>query len=247
MIVRSLILFAACVVTGAALALNEQNTTPLSAAQAQMRNLQVTDQGFIANTGTDGYLIFSGLEISRDQACGITLDIEFKLAMPRPGIFDIFWRSSKQGFSEQRKAFVLINQSDTKTRQQFMIPLCKLYHYSGNLNQPDRQALIHALRIDYPANKEIALKFHSIGLIDAETMTEQLQQRRQGIVILEPYERVSYRSFTSFDVALPKLYFAFEEGLHRVSMDKKFLFVWLLMIASLMALMLRSVLRKERL
>jgi len=247
MILRSLFLFVACALSSTALALNEQNTALLNAAHADMKDLQVIGDDFIANTGSDGFLIFRDVEMSRDQACGIELDIEFKSAMPRPGIFEIFWRSAEQGFSEQRKAFVIINQSHTQARQRFMIPLCKLYHYSGNLNQPERQSIINALRFDYPTNKEIALRFHSIRLIDAETMNGQLQQSEPEIVILEPYERVSARSFASFDVALPKLYFAYEEGLQRISQDKPFLVVWLVMIAGLIVPMLRSVLRKERL
>lgn len=247
MMVRVFCILMLSVVTGSVWALSPAAANRLDIANAQLHNLTATADGFLANVGSDGYLTFRGLDLRRDQACGITLDLEFRTPLERPGIFEFFWRSAEQGFAEQRKAFVIINQADTLERHKFMIPLCKLYHYSGNLNLPERQARIEGLRLDYPANKDIELKFHAIDLLSAVEMNELIRSRTLDPLILEPYERVSANSFTSFDVALPKFYFAFEEGLHRLGRDKAFLVVWLVMIIGLLLLMLRSVLRQKRL
>ncbi|NND81898.1 MAG: hypothetical protein HKN50_05670 [Gammaproteobacteria bacterium] len=205
-----------------------------------LRNLERDKDGFLANVGSDGYLVLTELNKSRDQACGLLLDLEFKAPMARPGIFDIFWRSAGQGFSESRKAFVIINQTLSTERTRFFIPLCKLYQFSGNLNRPSEQGNLDALRIDFPGNKDVAIKFHAIELLDGSAMLQRLETMPVDERLLEPYERVSAGAFTSLDVAVPKLYFAFKEGLHRLTLDRIFLVVWLLIILLLFGLLLRS-------
>ena len=220
---------------------------PLELKQTQMRNLERDQQGYIRNQTNDGYITFRGLNLSREQACAIKMDIEFKQAMLRPGIFEVFWHAPNEGFSEQQKAFVIINHRDSQERKTYVIPLCKLFHFSGNINRSQAQGAIDGLRIDYPAKRITEIKFHSIETVNSDELITLIKQADPNIIVLEPYERVNARSFTSLDVILPKLFFAYEEGLKRLTYDKAFTFVWLLMMFSLMALIVRSVLRQQRL
>ena len=216
----------------------------LSGQPMDIKNLQLDEQGFIRNTSSDGYFTFRGLDLRRDQACAIRLDMEFDKPMSRPGLFEVFWHEPDAGFRESLKAFVLINPADTAERKVFVIPLCKLFHYSGNINKAHLQAAVAGVRIDYPSNKDIGVKFHSIEFLDAQTMLSLLSEAPANTVILEPYERLSPEAATSLDVIVPKLFFIFEEGLSRLWIDKGFLFFWLLLIVALKLLILRSYLRK---
>jgi hypothetical protein len=207
-------------------------------------NIEITEQGFLRNKGSDGYLIFDNLNVRRDQACAIKMAIEFKNPMLRPGLFEIFWHAPGSGFNERQKAFVIVSHADTDEQTTFIIPLCKMYHYSGNLNNPRGQSKVAALRLDFPTNRTIALKLHSLQLLNAQQMRTQLQSTAKGSVILEPYERIRAESFLSFDVALPKLYFAIEEGWSRLQVDISFLLFWLGLILALVMLIVRSLIRQ---
>ena len=218
----------------------------LTIEQSQLRNLVIDSDGYIKNTSGDGYMSFRGLNLSRAQACGIKLDLEFKSPMIRPAIFEVFWHTPNEGFSEKKKSFVIVNQADTVERREYVIPLCKLYHFSGNLNQGLRQAEIAGLRFDYPTKRTTEIKFHSISTLNGEELLSIVQQSAPHISVLEPYERVDARSFTSLDVIVPKLFFAFEEGLKRLSYDKVFTFSWLLMMLAILVLIVRSYLRQHR-
>ena len=220
---------------------------PLDLEQAQMRNLERDPQGYIRNQNNDGFITFRQLKLSREQACAIKIDLEFKQAMFRPGIFEIFWHAPNEGFSEQNKAFVIINHRDSQKRKSYVIPLCKLFHFSGNINRSQGQGPIAGLRIDYPAKRITEIKFHSIETMTSDELFTLIKQADPQIRVLEAYERVNAKSFTSFDVIVPKLFFAYEEGLKRLTYDKVFTFVWLLMMFSLLVLIVRSVLRQQRL
>ena len=211
------------------------------AGNLTLKNLESEGNGFLFNTTTDGYLVLDQLSSARDQACGLLVDIEFSQPMFRAGIFDIFWRGEQQGFHRHRSAFVIINRSWSEQRNRYLIPLCKLYSYSGNLNRPLLQNPIEALRLDYPSNKDLSLKFHQIEIINAVAL-EKLIKNPGDTIILEPYERLGGASFTSLDVVFPKIFFAFEEGLKRFWQDKAFLIFWLILIVGLKLLILRSIL-----
>jgi len=219
---------------------------PLDLAQGQLHNLEKDSSGFIKNVNGDGYITFRQLELTREQVCGIEMDVEFKRAMARPGIFEIFWHASGEGFTEGKKAFVIINHRDSAERKTYVIPLCKLFHFSGNINQAARQGLIAGLRFDYPANRTSEIKFHSIRTLNGGELMTLIEQADPHIKLLEPYERIRAKSFTSLDVILPKLYFSFEQGFKRLSYDKVFTFSWLAMMFALLALIVRSVLRKAQ-
>lgn len=211
----------------------------------QTKDLQFNASGFISNTGSDSYFSFRDMSVRRDLACAIKLDMEFAEPMKRPGLFEVFWHGTEGGgFRESLKAFFIVNQEDSKSRKEFIIPLCKLFHYSGNMNNPSLQSMLGGLRIDYPSNKDISIKFHSIELLDAQQMMNSLSNAVDNSVILEPYERLHPGPATSFDVIVPKLFFIVEEGLLRLWVDKSFLFTWLLLIAALKILMLRSFIKK---
>lgn len=216
----------------------------LQVKQKNLRNLSMDQDGFIKNISTDGYLSFRDLNQSRSDMCGVQLDLEFKSGLSKPAIFEIFWHSMNAGFSEQRKAFVIVNHRDADQRRTFLIPLCKLYHFSGNVNQAAHQNRIGGLRIDFPANRITELKFHSIVTVSADELAQSFAQDSANTTMLEPYERVNARAFTSFDVILPKLYFALEEGLTRMKYDKVFTLVWALLIFSLLGLIIRSVISR---
>lgn len=235
----------AWLLTQSALALAPlNNQLSLYGQPMQTKNLEVDQQGFMRNIGSDGYFTFRGLDLRRDLGCAIRMDMEFDKPMSRPGLFEVFWHEPNAGFRESLKAFVLINQADTLERKVFVIPLCKLFHYSGNINKAHLQAAVAGLRFDYPSNKDIGIKFHSIKFIDAQKTLSLLSEAPANTVILEPYERLSPEAATSLDVIVPKLFFIFEEGLSRLWVDKGFLFFWLLMILGLKLLILRSFLRK---
>lgn len=222
----------------------QDNQLSLDGQPMVIKNLEIDEQGFIHNINSDGYFTFRDLDLRRDQACAIRLDMEFDKPMSRPGLFEVFWHEPKAGFRESLKAFVLINPADTAERTVFVIPLCKLFHYSGNINKAHLQAGVAGLRLDYPSNKDIGVKFHSIEFLDAQKMLSLLSEAQANTVILEPYERLSPAAATSLDVLVPKLFFIFEEGLSRLWVDKGFLFFWLLLIVGLKLLILRSYLRK---
>lgn len=237
--IRLCLLICCCVVAGPAFSVS------LQLGQAQMHNVERDDQGYIRNQTNDGYVTFRDLNLSRDQACAIKMDLEFKHAMLRPGIFEVFWHGPNDGFSEKKKAFVVINHKDTRQRKTYIIPLCKLFHFSGNINQSIRQGQIAGLRLDYPAKRTTDIKFHSIETVNSNELAILISESRPNMRLLEPYERINAKSFTSLDVILPKLYFAFEDGLKRLSYDKAFTFIWILMMFSLLVLILRSVLRQQ--
>ncbi len=225
---------------------NPSQAIELEIDQSNLRNLVVDGDGFIKNTTGDGYLSFRDLTLSRAQACAIRLDLEFKSPMIRPAIFEVFWHAPDQGSSEKKKSFVIIHQDDTTERREYVIPLCKLYHFSGNLNQGQRQGAIAGLRFDYPTKRTTEIKFHSISTLNGDELLSLIEQSDSNISMLEPYERIDARSFTSLDVILPKLFFAFEQGLKRLSYDKVFTFSWLLMMLSILVLIVRSYLRQYR-
>ena len=193
----------------------------------------VIESGYLKNTGSDGYIVLDQINLNRYQLCGLELDIEFLDPMSKPGIFEIFWRTNKTDFGERNKAFVIINQDTSKTRSTYLVPLCKLYHFSGNLNNKLGQSIIKGLRIDFPSNKRIAIKIHSIHFRDANSTSSMLKQESSNMIILEPYERVKATSFTSIDVVLPKLFFAVQEGLKHLIADIGFFIFWICLIVTL--------------
>lgn len=223
----------------------DESLLTLEGQPMQTTELEIKAGGFMRNTGSDSYFTFRDLNVRRELACAIKMDLEFAEPMYRPGLFEVFWHNTEGGgFRESLKAFFIVNQEDSKSRKEFIIPLCKLFHYSGNMNNPTLQSMLGGLRIDYPSNKDISIKLHSIELLDAQQMMDLLSNTPDNLVILEPYERLHPGPATSLDVMVPKLLFIFEEGLSRLWVDKGFLFTWLLLILALKILILRSFLRK---
>jgi hypothetical protein len=238
---RCFLLLLICVLSWQALASAGDTLLAPKADRFALKDIVETPEGFLANTGSDGYLTLASLKRSRAQLCGLELELEFQQPLPRPALFEIFWRSPQTNFSENEKALFIINQQDSTTITNYFVPLCKLFHYSGNINNGDRQALIEGLRLDYPSNKTVAIKFHSITFVDAATTASILEQRPDELKILEPYERLSAAEFMSLDVALPKMVFAFEEGLNHLAQDVGFLIFWLMLMLIFLVLIVRSV------
>lgn len=208
-----------------------------------LTNLAVDDQGFTYNTSSDGFISMGGFDLPRSQACNLLLDFDFKEPMFRPGLFEVFWASDPGAFGEQQKARFLISHKHTSKPTLFVIPLCKLYSYSGNLNQPHHQRNIVGLRLDYPMNRVISIKLNQIRLYsNAEFAKFEQTQQRNGVTIipLEPFERLSGTDFRSFDVAIPKVYFGIENGLSRMTNDLPFLLFWGLILLLFIILFVRS-------
>jgi len=235
-----IILVLVCLSALQAHAIEENTLRAPNADRFSLKNIVETPQGYLTNTSNDGYLTLAKLNRSREQLCGLELELEFLESLPRPALFEIFWRAPQTDFSENAKAFFIINQQDSKTTTKYFVPLCKLFLYSGNTNNGKRQGLIEGLRIDYPSNKTISIKFHSISFVDASTTASILEQQSGNLKILEPYERLSANAFISIDVALPKLVFALQEGLNHLTQDIVFLIFWLLLMLSLLILIVRS-------
>ena len=202
------------------------------------RYMDVDDRGYVSNATTDSYLILNGFNLPRDRACYLLMDAEFKEPMFRPGLFEAFWAVYPGAFSEKQKARFLISHKNTNSRTVFVVPLCKLYSFSGNLNSPRYQRNIVGLRLDYPMNRTIGLKIHRLDLIGLNELTTLKQESE--IVELEAFERLSGKPFTSLDVAIPKIYFGLESGWKRLSQDLPFLIVWLMMIFGLLFLLIRG-------
>ena len=212
-----------------------------------VRNLELDDQGYYKNIGSDGHMMFGQLNESRAQACGLLIDMQFKQPLFRAGVFDVFWRAENQNFSERRKSFVVLNQLHSERPTQFLIPLCKLYSYSGNINRPELHGNITGLRFDYPPTADMSIKFNQVSLLSASEMHlllnnsgDQSLKESRPVVVLEPFERLSGQAFTSLDVVIPKLFFALEHGLKKLFSDIPFLVFWLLLILSLKLLFLKD-------
>ncbi|NNC99474.1 MAG: hypothetical protein HKN85_04775 [Gammaproteobacteria bacterium] len=211
----------------------------------RLKDIAENDSGFLTNTGSDGFITLANVDRTREQLCGLELKLEFLQALERPALFEIFWRTRDSGYSERNKGFFIINQEDSKSTTRYLLPLCKMFHYSGNINNGQRQAPIHGLRIDYPGNKTVSIKFHSLAFLDARITSQLLAGGPSEMIILEPYERIEAKAFTSMDVALPKLLFALEQGLGRITRDLAFLIFWLSLMGGLVLVIVRSWLRQH--
>ena len=209
----------------------------------QFRNINSDDQGYLSNTTNDGHLILGDLNLTRDQMCGILLSIEFKVTPLRATLFDVYWRTAKTDFSENQKGFFFINQDDARKPSKYLLPLCKLFNFSGNLHNASLQNNITGFRLDFPPNKDVVLRIQSIDFLNAQGMVNVVNEN-SDIVTTEVYERIQARSFMTLDVIIPKLIFAFEEGLQRLYKDVPFLMVWLLIIFLLKLLLLGSFIRQ---
>ena len=195
-------------------------------AEYHYKDIDSDSQGYLSNTSSDSFITVSGFELTRSQACFFVLDARFKFPMSRPALFEIFWAVDSDTFSETQKGQFLINHKNTHERTLFVVPLCKLYSFSGNLHASGRQKNIVRLRFDYPSNRTVELQIHRMGLV-SESELKSLVEAAQNSAVLEPYERVSGGPFLSFDVALPKLYFGLEDGVNRLKQDPFFLSFWL--------------------
>lgn len=209
----------------------------------QLRNLDTDEQGYLSNTSNDGHIVFNDLSLTRDQMCGVLLTIEFKETPLRASLFDVYWRTAQVNFTESQKGFFLINQNDAAQKTRYLLPICKLFGFSGNLHNPLIQGNITGFRLDYPPNKDTSLRIESAEFLDSQALSELLQQQTE-IIALELYESVPARSFTSLDVIIPKLVFAFEEGIKRLGLDLPFLIFWLCLIFLLKLLLLKSFVRQ---
>ena len=209
-------------------------------SDVQLRNLVENERGFLENTSSDGHIILTNMTLTREQMCGVIFSIEFENTPLKPSLFDVYWRTTKHGFTEGQKATFIISHQSAAQKNQYLLPMCKLYGFSGNVNSPEKQANVTGFRIDYPPNKDLSLKITDLSFIDSNFLSAD----NNNAIVLEPYERVSAKSFASFDVVMPKLIFAFEEGLKRMTADKLFLVFWLILIFVLKCLVLLSFMRQ---
>ncbi|MDB4511946.1 hypothetical protein N9060_00645 [Arenicella sp.] len=209
-------------------------------SDVQYNNLTMDSEGFISNTNSDGHLVLNNITLTRSQMCGLSLVLEFKQPLRKAAVFDLYWRTAKTGFSETQKAFFIISPKDAQNKNSYVIDMCKLYNFSGNLNKPLLQGNIVSLRLDYPPNKNLSLRIEDIKLLD----TLLIAQDKLAGLSIEPHEVVPRESFTSADVIIPKLIFSFEEGVKRFSKDLPFLIFWLSLIFLLNCLLLSSFVRQ---
>ena len=205
-----------------------------------LRNLVHDGEGFLTNTSSDGFLMLGNVDLPRSQACYVLLDMEFKDPMFRPGLFELFWAIDPRAFSEAQKTRFLISHEDSVGANTFVLPLCKLYRFSGNLNSPNFQRNIVGIRLDYPMNRTISLKINSMTLMDGGEYREFLNKTDAPPIRLEPFENLPGKAFTSFDTIVPKVYFGIENGLKRLLADVPFLVVWLFIIFVFLGLIVRS-------
>ena len=212
------------------------NPNKLDLSSWQLKDLVLDDAGFLVNTSTDGFFKTSGLNLPRNQACYFLMDLAFKEPLFRPAMFELFWSTSPDAFAESQKARFLIGHEDTEQPARFIVPLCKLYRFSGNLNSPNLQENIKGLRFDFPVNRTVGLKISEFRLLSGD----ELESVGADAVWLEPYERIPGKAFVSKDAVIAKLFFGLEDGLKRLSNDLGFLIFWLILIAGCIVLIIRS-------
>lgn len=221
--------------------------TALQASQTvtdfQYRNINIDEQSYLNNTTNDGHVIVDNLNFTRDQMCGVLLSIEFRRVPLRATLFDVYWRTAKTDFSENQKGFFFINQENASTPNKYLLPLCKLFNFSGNLHNSSLQDNITGFRLDFPPNKDVVLRIQSVEFLNNQEIYNFIGDN-PDVVTTEVYERIQARSFTTLDVIIPKLIFAFEEGLQRLYKDVSFLVFWLLIIFLLKILLLGSFFRQ---
>ena len=207
-----------------------------------LNQLEYDQDGYLASTGTDSFWTID-LNQTRADSCYLSFDASFKEAASRPRIFELFWSTKPNAFSKNSKAFIVITPEQMAADNRFVVPLCKLYGFSGNLNKPSMQANLSGIRFDYPPNEQLAIKFHRIELFSRA----DIEAFDQGESIhLEPIERISSAAYTSADVFVTKLVFAFEDGIVRLGRDKVFLIFWLISLSALTFLFIRSFLTAGR-
>ncbi|MBX2847633.1 MAG: hypothetical protein KTR16_04885 [Acidiferrobacterales bacterium] len=211
----------------------------------KLTNVTADEKGFLKNTNNDGQLVIDSLNLKRSDMCGVLLTLEFKTSPLRATLFEVYWASEKANFSEHQKGFFFINQSDTEKENKYALSLCKLFNFSGNLHQSLQQANITAFRLDFPPNKNIDISVSSIAFLNSQALTKEINED-DDIIKTEVYERVPAKSFITLDVIIPKLIFAFEEGLQKISKDLAFLIFWLFLIFILKLLLLRSFARQYK-
>jgi hypothetical protein len=204
------------------------------------KDIDLLDSGVMVNVSSDSYITFNSLNLSREQACGLMFKLSFSESFSKPAIFDFYWRTKSSGFSEADKGFFILNYLPEESSRSYVLPLCKLYNYSGGLNNPEKQANITGFRLDFPANKKLHVSLTDVSFLDSQALAKYLTESSESTVVIEPYERVSGSSFTTLDVVLPKLFFALEHGLDRLKKDLGFLIFWLFSLLLLIALVIRS-------
>lgn len=236
------------VAVGAFFAQDANAKSEVASSQEQLLNrlnlnqLELDQDGYLASTGTDS---FWTIEVNRTRAdsCYLSFDASFKEVANRPRIFELFWSTKPNAFSKNGKAFIVITPEQMAAGKRFVVHLCKLYGFSGNLNTPNMQANLAGIRFDYPPNEQLAIKFDRIEVISRADF--EAFDRGESIH-LEPIERVSPAAYTSADVFVTKLVFAFEDGLVRLGRDKVFLIFWLISLSALTFLFIRSFLTAGR-
>ena len=209
--------------------------------QALFENIEI-DGDYLSNINSDGYIIINDIDLPRSKVCSLLISLEFKSPMKRPGVFDVYWKTKEHGFTEQQKGFFIISHKDTITPKHFVIPLCKLYNFSGNLNRPEFQQNIDSIRFDYPASKNISLKINKIEfLTNIETQLLLNKTTTVEYLVVEPYEWITGKSFTSLDLIMPKLMFALEDGVRKIIKDIPFLIFWVSLVVVLKLLIVVSI------
>lgn len=206
----------------------------------ELKDLQFDKAGFLTNASTDGFFTLQGFDLPRGQACNVLLDLEFAQPLHRPAMFELFWSTSPDAYAEGQKTRFLVSHKNTMEPTRFVLPLCKMYRFSGNLNSPNLQKNITGFRFDFPVNRTISLKISQFKVLSAAELEPLLSEGGQVAVFLEPYERIPGRAFTSADVVIAKVFFALEDGLNRLAGDRWFLCFWLVLIFACLLLIVRS-------
>ena len=212
----------------------------LDAGSLELKDLVLDEQGFLTNTSSDGFFKLHDLNITRNQACYLQLDLQVTEPMFRPGVFEIFWATTPNSYAESQKASVIVTLTEVEQPQSLIIPLCKLYRFSGNLNSPNLQKNILGFRLDFPSNRTMSIKVSNFELLSHAQFRALPIDRVEAMTALEPYERIPGKAFTSIDVVIPKLFFGLESGFKRLANDPWFLLFWLSLILTCVFLIARS-------
>ena len=182
--------------------------------------LKTKANGFTVNTGGDAYFVIQNLEIPRASIRAIRLEFEVEKKLTRPILMEFFWRSATLGFSEHEKAMFVVNPNNVSNEYDIILPIYKLYNFSGNLNYGVYQEPVIQFRIDYPMLHKVSMKFENIEYFADNNYP-------QGSTVMELHETIAADNFLNGDVIVPKFIDLFVTGLKKFTQDWLFTLFWL--------------------
>lgn len=200
-------------------------------ARAMLKDIAYNSQGYFTNTSGDSYFMLDGFEITKSAACGLSFEMAFATSIAKPSVFEIYWQSDQQAYSELNKAFFIVPPTPADKAKSYLIDLCGLKKYSGVLGEFSSAHALTGLRLDMPVNRTLPVKFSSLRLLSKQQT--QVAANKKNVEHLAAFERVATDS-TQLTAWLSMAAGAGSKaGLSRISKDKPFFIFWLVILGFL--------------